>query len=476
MTTSLRFSRLAALLATGASLSAAPRAGDVFLTEQGSDRRLAPAGTLQFEPLPQPSEKQQCVFVDPSHAFETLLGIGGAITDAAAETFDKLPPAQRAELLRAYYDPVNGIGYSLARTHINSCDFSSASYTYVAEGDRELKTFDIAPDRQHRIPLLRAAREAAGGQLTTYASPWSPPAWMKDNGDMLHGGKLRPEFRAAWAEYFVKFIEAYEQAGVPLWGVTVQNEPMAVQIWESCIFTAEEERDFVRDHLGPTLAARGLGGKKIVGWDHNRTQIYQRAATLLGDPAAARYLWGVGFHWYVDDTFENVRRVRDAFPQAQLMLTEGCNGPFAWDKMMDWALGESYGRAMIHDFNNGASGWTDWNILLDETGGPNHVGNFCFAPVHADTRTGELHYTPAFYYIGHFSKFIRPGARRIVASPTVDRLIATAFRNPDGSIAVVVMNPSAEPQPFHVWIGGQAAPTLSPPHSIMTIVLRGDSG
>ncbi|ACB74572.1 glycoside hydrolase family 30 protein [Opitutus terrae] len=443
----------------------------VYLTQKDAPHRLAATGALRFAPLPQPMEKQQCVFVDPTHEFETLLGIGGAITDAAAETFDKLPETKRAELLRAYYDPRAGIGYSLARTHINSCDFSSGSYTYVAEGDRELKSFDIAPDLRHRIPLLRAALKTAGPGLTVYASPWSPPAWMKDSGDMLHGGKLRPDMRAAWANYFVKFIHAYEQAGVPLWGVTVQNEPMAVQIWESCIFTAEEERDFVRDHLGPTLKASGLGGKKIVGWDHNRTQLYQRATTLLSDPAAAQYLWGLGFHWYVNDTFENVRRVRDAFPQAQLMMTEGCNGPFDFAKMNDWDLAENYGRSMIHDFNNGAVGWTDWNILLDETGGPNHVGNFCFAPVHGDTRTGELHFTPAFYYIGHFSKFIRPGARRIIASPTVDRLIATAFKNTDGSIAVVVMNQSAEDQPFHVWMNGQAASTRCPARSIMTVVI-----
>ena len=462
---------VAGLAGFSPAVAANATSAQVYLTQKDSGDRLAPAGSLRFEPLAQPAEKQQCVFVDPARQFETLLGIGGAITDASAETFAKLPKARQAELLRAYYDPERGIGYSLARTHINSCDFSSGSYTYVDEGDRELKTFDIAPDRRHRIPLLRAALQTAGPGLTIYASPWSPPAWMKDNNNMLHGGKLRPEFREAWANYFVKFIRAYEEAGVPIWGLTVQNEPMAVQIWESCIFTAEEERDFVRDHLGPTLHAEGMADKKLIAWDHNRTQLYQRASTILSDPAAAKYLWGVGFHWYVNDTFENVRRVRDAFPSAQLMMTEGCNGPFDFAKMQEWELGESYGRSMIHDFNNGAAGWTDWNILLDETGGPNHVKNFCFAPIHADTRTGELHYTPAYYYIGHFSKFIRPGARRIIASPTVDRLITTAFQNTDGSIAVVVMNPTNEEQPFYVWLAGQAAPTKSPARSIMTVVI-----
>ncbi|PTY08255.1 glycosyl hydrolase [Opitutaceae bacterium EW11] len=450
---------------------AADPGAEVYLTQKDTDHRLSRVGELRFEPLAQPPEKVQCVFVDPGHPFETVLGIGGAITDASAETFDKLPEGKRAELLRAYYDPVNGIGYSLARTHINSCDFSSASYTYVADGDRELKTFDIAPDLKHRVPLLRAALKTAGSRLTVFASPWSPPAWMKDNHDMLHGGKLLPEMRQPWANYFVEFIHAYEKAGVPIWGLTVQNEPMAVQTWESCIFTADEEAAFVRDYLGPTLEKRGLADKKIVAWDHNRTMLYQRAAGVLNDPGAARYLWGIGFHWYVEDTFDNVRRVKEAFPGTHLMMTEGCNGPFEFDKMMDWSLGETYGRSMIHDFNNGAVAWTDWNILLDETGGPNHVENFCFAPVHADTRSGKLFYTPAFYYIGHFSKFVQPGARRIVASPTVDRLSSTAFRNPDGSIAVVVMNASDKEQPFAVWIAGKAAPTVSPAHSILTVVI-----
>jgi glucosylceramidase len=451
--------------------TAAPQKAEVYVTSKNSDTRLARAGELTFAPLAQPAEKQQCVFVDHTHAFGTLVGIGGAITDASAETFARLPAAKQAELLRAYYDPVNGIGYSLARTNINSCDFSSRSYTYVADGDRELATFNIAPDLELRVPLIKAAQKAAGGSLTLFASPWSPPAWMKDNRDMLHGGKLLPQYREAWANYFVKFIRAYEAQGLPIWGVTVQNEPMAVQIWESCIFSAEEERDFVRDHLGPTFAKSGLGDRKIIGWDHNRNQLYQRASTLLGDPAAAKYFWGFGMHWYVEDVFENVQRVHEAFPDKGILFTEGCNGPFDAAHMNDWSLAEVYGRSMINDFNHGALGWTDWNILLDEHGGPNHVGNFCFAPVHGDTRTGELHFTPAFYYIGHFSKFIRPGARRIIAAPTVDRLLTTAFLNTDGSIAVVVMNTSDQAQPFYVWMDGAAAPTESAPHSIMTVVI-----
>jgi glucosylceramidase len=215
---------------------------------------------------------------------------------------------------------------------------------------------------------------------------------MKDNNDMLHGGMLRPEFADAWASYFAKFIKAYERAGIPIWGLTVQNEPMAIQTWESCIYTAKEERDFAKNHLGPTLGKAGLKNKKIIIWDHNRDMLYQRSQVVLDDPEAARYVWGVGFHWYMGDHFENVKRVQEAYPKTHLLFTEGCNGPFDPARIHEWQWGELYGKSMINDFNNGAVGWTDWNVLLDQEGGPNHVRNFCFAPIHGDTKTGALTY------------------------------------------------------------------------------------
>jgi glucosylceramidase len=446
---------------------------DVYTTAQETSQRMQKGDPLSFMPLPQPKEEEICIFVDPDKAFQTVLGIGGAITDASAETLAKLPPARQEELITAYYDAERGIGYSLARTHINSCDFSSASYTYVKEGDENLESFSIAPDLQYRVPMIKAALEKAKGAVTIYASPWSPPAWMKNNGDMLHGGKLKTEFLAAWANYFVRFIQAYEKVGVPIWGVTVQNEPMAVQIWESCIFTADDERIFVRDHLGPTFARSGMADKKIIIWDHNRMLLYQRAHGVLHDREAAKYVWGVGFHWYVNDSFDNVSRVRETYPEANLIFTEGCNYPFDFKKLNEWTYGEAYGRSMIKDFNNGAVAWTDWNVLLDEIGGPNHVKNFCLAPVHADTRSGELHFTNSYYYIGHFSKFVRPGAKRVIASSMHDDLATTAFKNQDGSIAVVVMNASEKEIPFRLWIDGEAAATNSPARSIITLVAKG---
>jgi glucosylceramidase len=461
---------VAGWVAVGA-VAGAPSQGRVYLTVQNTNQRLAPGADLVFAPKPQPEETEKTVFVDPNRKYQTFVGIGAALTDAAAETFYKLPKPRQQEFLKAHFDRREGIGYSLARTHINSCDFSSASYTYVKDNDRELASFDIGPDRKYRVPFIKEAIAAAGGELRLFVSPWSPPAWMKSNTNMLQGGTLLPAYADSWANYYVRFIRAYEQAGIPVWGLTVQNEPMAKQKWESCIYTAEEERDFVKQHLGPTLAKAGMQDKRLIIWDHNRDLIFHRASTVLDDPEAARYVWGVGFHWYEGGQFDNVRLVHEAYPQFNLIFTEACNYPWNFGKINEWHWGENYGRNLIRDFNNGAVGWTDWNILLDETGGPNHVGNFCYAPVHADTRTGKLHYMNSYYYLGHFSKFVRPGARRVASSSMAKELLTTAFVNPDGSLAVIVMNDSEKELPFHLWLAGQAAKMTSPAHSIQTLLV-----
>lgn len=453
------------------------RTATVYTTASKTDLKLSAAGTLRFDDFDQPLETQVCVFVDPGQRFQTFVGIGAALTDASAETFAKLSKDKQEEFLKAYYDPASGIGYTLARTNINSCDFSSGSYTYVSERDSSLGSFNIDHDRRYKIPMIKRARAAAGGKFDLYVSPWSPPAWMKDNNNMLQGGKLLPQYRQAWANYYVKFINAYEKEGLPIWGYSVQNEPMAKQRWESCIYTASEERDFIGQYLGPTMRRSGMGDKKLIAWDHNRDLIYQRAQTLLDDPKAAQYIWGIGFHWYETWTgsamqFENVKRVHEAFPGKNLIFTEGCVEKFEFNRIKDWALGERYGHSMINDFNSGTAAWTDWNILLDEKGGPNHVGNFCFAPVHADTRNNTLHYTNSYYYIGHFSKFIRPGAQRVAATTNRDKLQATSFINEDGKLAVVVMNGSDEKISYRLCIGAKAAEVQSLPHSISTIVIQ----
>ncbi len=449
----------------------------VYTTAQNTDFRLSKTQTLPFNVKPQPKETEITVFVDPSKTFQSIVGIGGALTDAVAETFYKLPKNKQQELLTAYYDKEKGIGYNLARTNIQSCDFSSGSYGYIAEGDAALKTFSVKHDEQYRIPFIKQAIAAAGGKLTLFATPWSPPAFMKSNNDVLHGGTLLPKYYQSWANFYVKFIQTYEKAGVPIWGLSVENEPMATQSWESCVYTANEERDFIKNFLGPTLHKAGMADKKLMAWDHNRDLVYQRASTVLEDPEAAKYVWGIAYHWYETWTggqpqFVNVDRVHEAFPNTHLMFTEGCVERFDYSKINDWSLGERYGNSMVNDFNAGTVGWTDWNILLDEKGGPNHVGNFCFAPIIADTKTGELHYTNCYYYLGHFSKFVKPGAKRVASSSSRSGLQTTAFINPDGKLAVIVLNLSDKEIKYDLSIAGNAANASSLPHSISTLIIQ----
>ncbi len=449
----------------------------VYTSAHSTNLKLTLTDTLQFNDPEQPLETESAIFVDPSKQFQTFLGIGAALTDASAETFYKLSEENQKIFMEAYYSVDKGIGYTLGRTIIHSCDFSSESYTYIEEGDAELKTFNIEHDRKYRLPFTKLAIAAAGGKLTMYASPWSPPAFMKTNNNMLQGGKLKPEFYQPWANYYAKFIKAYEKEGIPIWGLTIQNEPMAVQRWESCIYTAEEERDFLKNYLGPTLEKEGLGDKKIIVWDHNRDLMFQRASVILNDPDASKYVWGVGFHWYEDwkdgiPMFNNVKAVNEAYPDKNLIFTEGTNEKYDLTRIVseDPKLAERYGKSMINDFNNGTVAWTDWNILLDETGGPNHVGNLCFSPVHGDTNTGELTFTNSYYYIGHFSKFIRPGAKRISSVSSANNLLTTAFLNEDGSLIIIVMNQGDIELNYSLTLNSEMAKLTAPPHSIQTLV------
>lgn len=447
----------------------------VYTTAENTSFRLTETGQVGFKLLPQPVEGEISVFVDPSKTYQTVLGIGAALTDASAETFAKLSPEVQEEFLQAYFSKDKGIGYTLARTNIHSCDFSSGSYTYVKEGDKTLESFSIDHDRQYRIPFIKRSIAAAGGKLTLFASPWSPPAYMKTNGEMLHGGTLKPEYASTWASYFTKFIKAYEKEGIPVWGISVQNEPMATQKWESCIFTAEDERDFLKNHLGPTMAKAGYGTKKIIVWDHNRDLMFHRANVIFDDPEASKYAWGMGFHWYEDwsggtQMFDNVGLVHQKYPNKNLMFTEGCAESFNAERYNAWVLGEEYGKSMISDFNNGSVGFADWNILLDENGGPNHAANFCFAPVHADTKSGKLIFTNAYYYIGHFSKFVKPGDKKISSASSRSQLLTTAFKNASGKLSVIVMNQSDKAVKYNFVIGRNAAVIDIPAHGIQTVL------
>ncbi|WP_188407032.1 glycoside hydrolase family 30 protein [Psychroflexus salis] len=446
----------------------------VYTTAMDTDLRLTKTAEQSFVDKVQALETDVAVFVNPEKTFQEFLGIGGAITDASSEVFVTLDEATQNQLLQSLYGK-DGIGYNIIRTSIHSSDFGLGSHTYIEEGDADLKTFSIEKDKEKRIPFIKQAMDLIGEDLVFYASPWSPPAFMKTNNNMLQGGKLLPEYRQAWANYYVKFINAYEAEGIPVWGLTIQNEPMAVQRWESCIYTSEEERDFLKNYLGPTLERAGMGDKNIVVWDHNRDLMSDRANTIFEDPDASKYAWGIGFHWYETWTgglpkYDNLKNINESFPSKNMLFTEGCQEGFDIEKMFYWPNAERYGNSIINDFNSGVVGWTDWNILLDERGGPNHVENFCFAPIHADTKKGQLIYTPTYYYIGHFSKFIQPGALRVSTTTSRSTIESTSFKNKNGNMVTVVMNPTNKKVVYKLVVGQIETQLQIQPRAMQTIV------
>ena len=399
---------------------------------------------------------------------QEILGFGGAFTEAAASVYNKLDTEKKGEIIKAYFGG-QGNGYNMARTHINSCDFSLGNYSYCdTPGDTELNYFSISRDKELLIPFVQDAMDHANTPIHILASPWSPPAWMKTNGQMSHGGKIKDEYRAAWASYFCKYINAYEKEGIPIWGISVQNEPAAKQRWDSCIYTAEEERDFIRDYLGPALESRNLLDKKVIIWDHNRDIMVERARTVLNDPEAAKYVWGTGFHWYNGDHFDAVQKVHDEFPGKHLIFTEGCqeNGPH----IGSWDLGERYATSIINDLNRWTVAWIDWNLILDERGGPNHVGNYCSAPIIVDIRSQDILYQSSYYYLGHFSRFIKRGDKIIGCECKTDDLLALAAVNTSGIVTAVVMNKKDVSAEFKYQNGDTNIPLSIPGRSIVTLV------
>ncbi len=408
------------------------------------------------------------IVLNPKVTYQTHIGFGGAFTEAAAYTFAELSVDQQHEVIEKYFSK-EGLNYTMGRTAIHSSDFALENYTYVAEGDESLKTFDLSREDRWVIPMIKKAM-AYQKKLKLLASPWSPPAWMKTNQDMNHGGSLLSKYHQTWANYFVKYLSEMKLRGIPFWAVTIQNEPQAVQTWDSCIYSAEEERDFLKDYLGPTLHTYNPD-LKILGWDHNRDIIIPRAHTLLSDPQASKYLWGIGHHWYVSEAFENLSVVKSLFPEKHLLFTEGCieGGP----KPHQWHTGERYARNIIGDFNHHVEGWIDWNLILNEEGGPNHVKNYCDAPILYDRKTKEIIINSSYYYIGHFSRYLKEHAKRIQSVMNLPQgVYSVSYQNPDQELIVVIQNETSNHHTVSLVLDSKGKVIHLEPHSIVTLMIN----
>ncbi len=402
---------------------------------------------------------------------QKVIGFGGAFTEAAALTFSKLSAKNQESIIEAYFDRHKGLRYNLGRVAIHSCDFALENYTYIDEYDMDLITFSIDRDYRWVIPMIKQAEEKRGKPLSILASPWSPPAWMKSNNSMNHGGELLPKYFQVWADYYVKFIDAYAKAGIDVFAITVQNEPAAKQVWDSCLYSAEQERDFIKYYLGPTLLQSEYCDTKIIIWDHNRDIVYERAHTVLCDKETARYVWGTGIHWYVSEAFENLSKVHEAFPDKHILFTEGCIEGGV--RLNDFKSGERYARNMIGDFSHYCEGYIDWNLMLDETGGPNHVGNYCDAPIIADTQNDKVYFNSSYYAIGHFSKYIDEGAHRIESQSDHPFVKSVVFENPNGEIIVVLQNETEEDSDLNLQLRDHHTTIKITKRSIITLTIAG---
>lgn len=398
-----------------------------------------------------PVDGVPAITVDTEWLDQTIEGFGGALTESSATVFKGLNYKLQDEVIDALYSK-DGLNYNMGRTHINSCDFSLSSYSFDdVDGDVGLKHFDtdLHRDQQSLIPFIKRAQakvKSEGGNLHIVASPWSPPWWMKQNKNMNKSSKtcLVPHYRKVWAQYIAKWMAAYEQQGINVWGMTIQNEPVASNPWESCIYSGSEEADFLADHLGPVMK-KHHPDVKIFGFDHNKLDMVPYVDKLAKNKKAMQYLDGVTFHWYTGDMFWALMDVHGKHPDLIMLSSEATYeryrmglAHYAGQVMTPqpladngkYELGLGYAHDILGDLNAGASGWIDWNVLLNHWGGPNHLLNTCDATLitdgGGDGGTAPPDYNlarkvwkkPQYYFIGHFSKFLMRGFR--VAHTTVE--------------------------------------------------------
>jgi glucosylceramidase len=451
----------------------------IIQTAQGDEIKWRDLGSVELRDYF--SFRMDTIVVNSSKEFQTHLGFGGAFTESAAYVMANASETARKEILKAYFNKDSGLAYNLGRTSINACDFSLEPYSYIEDGDIELKTFDMSREDKYVIPFIKEASAEAGEDIAILCAPWSPPAFMKNNKDMNFGGRLLRKYYDAWAKYMVKYVQGMLERGIHIFTISVQNEPEAKQTWASCKFDPTEEAMLAVDYLYEELKKSGLEEKiKIVILDHNRDIMFRRVRETLAYKNAKDIIWGIAYHWYGSDKSEILSMAHEIYPKQHLIFTEGCvelvnmsGSTSSKAGIGAWKHGETYGHNMINDFNNYNEGWVDWNLVLDEQGGPNYAGNFCEAPVMYNTKTDEVIYNVSYYYIGHFSRFIKPGAKRILCLNDSDKgIYSVAYKNPDGEIIVVVQNELSRRHKIAVAVDGKGMNTEVPPHSITTFIIN----
>ncbi|HIR26629.1 MAG TPA: glucosylceramidase [Candidatus Choladousia intestinigallinarum] len=441
---------------------------ELFVSEENHCSQVQ-RGTFTF--AADNGEENKVVNLYPRERDQVFESFGGAVTDAAGYVFSLLDEKQKETVLDWYFSK-NQMNYERVRIHMDSCDFSTHLYSAVEdEKDEKLESFSFQDTERYILPFLDAAEKKAGKRLKIMLSAWSPPPFMKTNESRIKGGALKPECRERWAEYLCRYIEEFQKRGYEVERMSIQNEPKAVQPWDSCLYTAEEERDFLREYLHPALARHGLSGIEVFIWDHNKERLYERACAVM-DEETEDLAAGAAFHWYSGDHFEALDLVRKRFPKKKLILSESCLEFCKYEKEKEGINAARLAHDMIGNLNHGMCSFYDWNLLLDSQGGPNHVGNFCDAPFLYDKDKKELIERRILRYYWHFAHFIRPGAVRIAHSRYTDFLDVTAWRNPDGKLVCIILNKSHEKQRVVLRIQGMSGETDLMADSISSIVIE----
>ncbi len=402
--------------------------------------------------------------VYPELEYNTFLGFGGALTEAAAYSYSLMNEADREKLIGAYYGE-DGLGYNHARIHLDSCDFCLSNYCSKESEDSE---FTLKNDEKYIIPFLRAIEQKK--TLKYMISPWSPPAYMKDTKERNRGGRLLHEYYQACAEHYCTYIEEYIKMGFDIEYMSVQNEPQKAMKWDSCIYTPAEEAEFLSEYLYPEMKKRGLENVKRLIFDHNRERLYERMRDVMAVVKDKSSVSGIAYHWYTGDHFENIRIVNERFPNMLSVFSEGCVEYSHFGKNQETVHAEKYAYNILSCLKNGCNIFFDWNVLLDSNGGPNHVGNFCAAPVMLD-ENNKMVYHSSYYAIGNFSKYIKAGAKRLATSSFTDEIDNVAFKNPNGEIVVVLLNRKEYDIPCNLRMNDTYTQLSIPAKSIYTVVI-----
>ena len=457
----------------------------------------------------------------PHAEAQIYYGFGASFTESSAWNLATIPVELRKKVMTSLFSPTKGAGFSLTRTHINSSDYSNNHYTYIEDGDEDLSTFSIHEDlkgfsgdennqvrdieiidpKYDIIPMILEATNIPDANFKIIASPWSPPSWMKTGEtSKMTNGTLLPKYYGLWAKYLSKYVSAYAEKGIDLWGITPQNEPLHAHDarWDSNGFTPEQGRDFLRDHLGPQLVKDGHlnlenleAGLRVLIYDHNKSTMNNYVNATYNDPEASKYAWGTAFHWYTNSELKDnnwyadeLDELRKAWPNKGMIHSESsididAKDPIGqyWRESTDYAGTfvpfDTYAYDIITDLNHGAQGYVEWCIILSNQGQPNPYDNFNSAPVLINPVTDEVIYTPLYYLLSHFSKFIRPNARRIeLKGQKKDGVIYTAAKNTDGSIALVVFNSNAEVYELSISLEDKNYTLQIAPRAMQTVYLH----